>query len=208
MMKLKGRLVDELNHEQVINDLHSGMTYHEVAAKHLAFGEPVSYGTIWRIARHYNKLKNKDVSLTHLTAQIGRRFGWACGRPTAKYKGAYPNGLLKRIDALMEITEKTKVLHLFSGSITGRENEDTMDIQEENEPTFVADARERFPIRDNQYDIVIADPPYDMEESGTGKTVTVDYSDKLWKTEFIRPYAFWFYTTWSTSSQRELHEWV
>ena len=102
-------------------------------------------------------------------------------------QGSIPWRILRRLDALLEITEKDKVLHLFSGSIQGREGEDTMDIQDTHSPTFVADARERFPMEDNTYDVVISDLPYDMK---TNEGVKIDYSDKLWKTEFIQPYAW------------------
>lgn len=179
-LKLKGKLVESLNHAQIIEDLQT-MRYDEVGKKH-----GCSKGTIHRIAQHYDALKYKKNSLKDMSEK-SKRHGWACGRPMAKYKGAYPNGFLTRLDLLLEITEKDKVLHLFSGSIQGREGEDTMDIQDTHSPTFVADARERFPMEDNTYDVVISDPPYDMK---TNEGVKIDYSDKLWKTEFIKPYAW------------------
>jgi SAM-dependent methyltransferase len=182
-LTLKGRLVNSLNHETILKDLHSGMKYDEVGAKYNC-----SKGTVWRIASHYDRLKYKKSGLKDLSkSETGRRHGWACGRPMAKYRGAYPGGFLKRLDKLLGIQEEHKVLHLFSGSIKDRENEDTMDIQKENNPTFVADARGEFPMKDNQYDVLIVDPPYDMQ---TNNGVKIDYSDKLWKTEFIRPYAW------------------
>ena len=182
-LSLKGELVNSVDHKQVLKDLHSGMRYDEVGKKH-----GCSKGTIWRIANHYDMLKHKKSGLQHMTeSQLGKRHGWACGRPMAKYKGAYPNGFLQRLDKLLGITEDHEVLHLFSGSIQGRENEHTMDIQDTHNPTFVADAREEFPMKENTYDVVISDPPYDMT---TTEGVKIDYSDKLWKTEFIRPYAW------------------
>lgn len=182
-LKLNGNLVESLNHEEVIRDLHSGMKYDEVGEKH-----GCSKGTVWRIAKHYDMLKYKKSGLKDLSASpSGKRHGWACGRPTGPYQGGYPNGFLRRLDGLVGITEEHAVLHLFSGSIRGRPNEHTMDIQDTNNPTFVADARERFPMKDNSYDVVISDPPYDMK---TTDGVKIDYSSKLWKTEFIRPYAW------------------
>ena len=178
-LTLNGRKVNELDHQKVLIDLHSGLSYDAVGEIH-----GVSKGTVWRIANHYDQLKHKRNRIKDIPS---RRLGWACGRPTAKYKGAYPNGFLKRLDALVGITGEHRVLHLFSGSLSDRPGEDTMDIQPENEPTFVADARERFPMDDNTYDVVISDPPYDMQ---TNKGVKINYSDKLWKTEFIRPYAW------------------
>ena len=177
-LTLKGRVVDRLDHEKVLADLESGLSYDEVGELH-----GCSKGSVWRIASHHNRLKTKK----HGMSSNVKRSGWACGRPMAKYKGAYPGGFLRRLDEKMRITEDMAVLHLFSGSIQGRENEHTMDIQASNNPTFVADARERFPMEDGTYDVVIADPPYDME---TTDGRTIDYSSKLWKTEFIKPYSW------------------
>ncbi len=178
-LALKGKKVNGIDHTKVLIDLHSGLTYDEVGSMH-----GVSKGTVWKIANHYDQLKYKRNRIKDIPS---RRLGWACGRPTAKYKGAYPNGFLKRLDALLGITTEHQVLHLFSGSLRDREGEHTMDIQAENEPTFVADARKRFPMDDDSYDVVISDPPYDMN---TTDGVKINYSEKLWKTEFIRPYAW------------------
>ena len=183
-LTLKGRLVESLDHMQICKDLQSDMTYHEVAEKH-----GCSKGTIHRIVNHYDMMKYKKNRITDQSVH-GKRRGWACGRPTAKYKGAYPNGFLKRLDKLLGITEEDKVLHLFSGSIGGRENEDTMDIQKDHNPTFVADARETFPMGDNTYDVLISDPPYDCEEESNAKVVKIHYSNPLWETEPVRPYSW------------------
>jgi len=161
-------LVNSLNHETILKDLHSGMKYDEVGAKHNC-----SKGTVWRNASHYDQLKYKKSGLKDLSkSETGRRHGWACGRPMAKYRGAYPGGFLKRLDKLLGIQEGHKVLHLFSGSIKDRENEDTMDIQKENNPTFVADARGEFPMKDNQYDVLIVDPPTTCKQIMALKSIT------------------------------------
>jgi SAM-dependent methyltransferase len=179
-LKLTGKLVNSLDHAKVCEDLMT-MSYDEVGKKH-----GCSKGTVHKIANFYDAMKYKKNSLKDMSEK-SKRHGWACGRPTAAYRGGLPNGFLRRLDALLEITEQDAVLHLFSGSITGRENEHTMDIQDTNNPTFVADARETFPMSDDTYDVVLSDPPYDMK---TNKGVKIDYSDKLWKTEFIKPYAW------------------
>ena len=107
-LTLKGELVNSLDHKQVLKDLHSGMRYDEVGEKH-----GCSKGTIWRIANHYDMLKHKKSSLQHMTeSQLGKRHGWACGRPMAKYKGAYPGGFLKRLDKLLGITEDLSLIHI------------------------------------------------------------------------------------------------
>tara|TARA_B100000131_G_scaffold203806_2_gene195798 strand:- start:32868 stop:33719 length:852 start_codon:yes stop_codon:yes gene_type:complete len=183
-LTLKGKLVESLDHEQIILDSQSGMSYDKIGEKH-----GCSKGTIHRVLSYYDCLKYKKQSFSEMT-ELGKRRGWSCGRPMTKYKGGYPNGFLKRLDKAMQITEDDKVLHLFSGSIQGRENEDTMDIQEKNNPTFLADARETFPMEDNTYDYTISDPPYDLEEKSENKVVQIHYSNPLWETEPIKPYAW------------------
>ena len=189
MLKLRGKKVGLLNDhkEEVLRDLQE-MEYDDVAEKWSEkIGVSVSKGSVWRLAAHYNKLKTKDKSI-HGSAS--RRSSMVCGRNTAPYKGGYPGGFLQKIDDLLQIREGSKVLHLFSGSIQGRENEDTMDIQETNNPTFVADATKTFPMEDGTYDYLLVDPPYDMVENTRHKRVEITYSSPLWETEPIRPYAW------------------
>jgi hypothetical protein len=188
-----------LNHLQVCKDIRNDMQYTECAEKHSELiGEPVSKGTIWRIVSHYGELKHKKDHLSLDWHSGGKRQGWATGRPMGPYSGKYPMGFLSRVDELMtgSIPENPRVLHLFSGAVPKRENEDSMDIQAEMNPTYVHDARETFPIADNTYDMVIADPPYDqiMETKNSKgvvtKTVTIVYGEGMWKTDFIGPYAW------------------
>lgn len=190
MLKLgNGEKIGLLNdyRDEVLEDLQN-MEYEDVAAKWSEeLGISVSKNTIWRLASHYNKLKKKDLSLH---GSPSRRSSMVCGRNTAPYKGGYPGGFLQKIDKLLQIREGSRVLHLFSGSMEGRENEDTMDIQETNNPTFVADAREQFPMDDSTYDYTLVDPPYDLVENTRHKRVEITYGNALWETEAIRPYAW------------------
>lgn len=103
---------------------------------------------------------------------------WACGRPMAKYKGAYPQGFLQRLNRTLGLKEK-QVLTLFCGS---SDYGDTVDIKPEVNPTFIADCRERLPINDCVYDVIIVDPPYDSQN--------ITYSEKLYKEGLVRPYSF------------------
>ena len=103
---------------------------------------------------------------------------WACGRPMSQYKGSYPVGFLRRLDEKINLKDK-KVLTLFCGS---SDYGDTVDIKQEVNPTFIADCRKELPIKDNTYDVVIADPPYDSQN--------ITYSDKLYKEEVVKPYSF------------------
>jgi hypothetical protein len=103
---------------------------------------------------------------------------WACGRPMAQYKGAYPIGFLQRLDKRVGLKDK-KVLTLFCGS---SDYGDTVDIKKEVNPTYNADCRKGLPIEDNSYDVIIADPPYDSQN--------ITYSDKLYKEDVVKPYSF------------------
>ena len=190
MLKLgNGEKIGLLNdhRDEVLEDLQN-MEYEDVAAKWSEIlGISISKGSVWKLASHYNKLKKKDLSLH---GSPSRRSSMVCGRNTAPYKGGYPGGFLEKLDKLLQIREGSRVLHLFSGSIHGRENEDTMDIQDTNDPTFVADARETFPMDDDTYDYTIVDPPYDMVENTAHKRVEIEYSPGLWGQEPIKPYAW------------------
>jgi hypothetical protein len=92
---------------------------------------------------------------------------WFIGNAWAvksRYYGGYPQGYLKRVRALFP--DKQRVLHLFSGKVDVEQFPgDTLDIKLERKPTFVADAHtlEGVPIED--YDLVLADPPYSAEDA-------------------------------------------
>lgn len=97
----------------------------------------------------------------------GRIVGtWVMGQNytvRSQYYGGYPHGYLKRIKALFP--DKKKVLHLFSGMVdTKIFPGDTVDINLENKPTYVDDAQtlKRVPVQ--RYDLVMADPPYSVED--------------------------------------------
>lgn len=109
-------------------------------------------------------------------AEDGRVVGtWIMGndyRVKSTYYGGYPAGYLKRIRALFP--EKRKVLHLFSGrvdlaAIPG----DTVDINPDLAPTYVDDAQklERVPLE--RYDLILADPPYSIEDADRYQTTMV-----------------------------------
>ena len=97
----------------------------------------------------------------------GRVVGtWIMGndyRVKSNYYGGYPAGYLKRIKALFP--DKKSTLHLFSGKVDlATFPGDTVDINPANGATFVDDAQtlERVPLK--KYDLVLADPPYSVED--------------------------------------------
>jgi hypothetical protein len=77
------------------------------------------------------------------------------------YYGEYPPTYLRRIAALFP--DKRKVLHLFAGKV-GEDMADlpgdTVDINPELNPTFVDNAHTLLQVPLEQYDLVVADPPY------------------------------------------------
>jgi hypothetical protein len=92
---------------------------------------------------------------------------WIMGndyRVKSTYYGGYPAGYLRRIRALFP--DKSNVLHLFSGKVDlDAFPGDTVDINPRLNPTYLDDAQtlERVPLE--TYDLVLADPPYSVEDS-------------------------------------------
>jgi hypothetical protein len=72
--------------------------------------------------------------------------------------GAYPHGYLKRINALYPIVKK-KTLHLFSGSLPDSEDYDKVDFK-----TGINAESMSSIIPNNFYELVLADPPYSVED--------------------------------------------
>jgi hypothetical protein len=109
-------------------------------------------------------------------AEDGRVVGtWLLGnnyQVKSAYYGGYPNTYLKRIQALFP--EKIKTLHLFSGKVdTEAFPGDTVDINPDNEPTYVDDAQTLLKVPLEDYDMVMADPPYSVEDAEHYKTTMV-----------------------------------
>jgi hypothetical protein len=101
-------------------------------------------------------------------AEDGRIVGtWIMGndyRVKSGYYGGYPAGYLRRIKALFP--DKRRVLHLFSGRtdvsvLPG----DTVDVNPALTPTFIDDAQSLENVPLDRYDLVLADPPYSVEDA-------------------------------------------
>jgi hypothetical protein len=95
------------------------------------------------------------------------------------YHGGYPPGYLPRIAAMFP--DKVRVLHLFSGMVDLKKLPgDTVDIRADLHPTYVADAggtMEGVPIE--EYDLVVADPPYSDEDAAKYGTSLVNRNKVL-----------------------------
>jgi len=90
---------------------------------------------------------------------MGNAYGVKSG-----YYGGYPHGYLKRIKALFP--DKKNCLHLFSGKVDQSAwPGDTVDLNIEVEPTFLDDAQSLEKVPLENYDIILADPPYSVEDS-------------------------------------------
>ena len=123
---------------------------------------------------HYRQETGFPTSLA--IGDDGRVFGvWVMGnnyQVASAYYGGYPHGYLSRVKALFP--DKTKVLHLFSGQvdqtiIPG----DTVDLNATLNPTYVDDAQTLTKVPLEQYDLVLADPPYSVEDADHYQTSMV-----------------------------------
>ncbi len=93
-------------------------------------------------------------------------------RVKSQYYGGYPATYLRRIKALFP--DKKRCLHLFSGKvdlnvIPG----DTVDINPELNPTYIDDAQTLTSVPLEDYDLVMADPPYSVEDAERYQTTMV-----------------------------------
>ena len=109
-------------------------------------------------------------------SEDGRVVGtWIMGndyRVKSAYYGGYPAGYLRRIRALFP--DKRRALHLFSGKVDLEALPgDTVDINPRLHPTYVDNAQtlKRVPLQ--SYDLILADPPYSIEDAERYQTTMV-----------------------------------
>jgi hypothetical protein len=100
---------------------------------------------------------------------------WVMGndyRVTSGYYGGYPAGYLRRIKALFP--EKRAALHLFSGYVDiAAFPGATVDINAALNPTYVDDAQTLTKVPLKKFDIVLADPPYSVEDAEHYQTTMI-----------------------------------
>ena len=109
-------------------------------------------------------------------ADDGRVVGtWIMGndyRVKSGYYGGYPAGYLKRIAALFP--DRKRVLHVFSGKVDlAAMPGDTVDSNPAMMPTWRADAHDLSGVPLHGYDLVLADPPYSVEDAERYETTMV-----------------------------------
>jgi hypothetical protein len=95
------------------------------------------------------------------------------------YYGGYPHGYLKRIRALFP--EKKRALHVFSGRVDQSAwPGDTVDLDPAAQPTYLDDAQELSGVPLHIYDIVLADPPYSVEDAEHYQPTMVKRNKVMW----------------------------
>ncbi len=109
-------------------------------------------------------------------ADDGRVVGtWIMGndyRVKSTYYGGYPAGYLRRVSALFP--DRRRVLHVFSGKVDlSAMAGDTVDCNPALNPTWIADAHDLSAVPLEQYDLVLADPPYSVEDAERYQTTMV-----------------------------------
>lgn len=123
---------------------------------------------------HYVKVTRYPRSL--FVSEDGRLVGtWIMGNNytvRSSYYGGYPAGYLRRIKALFP--DKKRVLHLFSGRVElAVLPGDTVDINPALAPTYVDDAQTLEAVPLETYDLVLADPPYSIEDAERYRTTMI-----------------------------------
>lgn len=109
-------------------------------------------------------------------AEDGRVVGtWIMGnsyKVASGYYGGYPNGYLRRIWSLFP--DKRRPLHVFSGKVDlAALPGDTVDSNADLNPTYVDDAHTLLNVPLGRYDLVLADPPYSVEDAERYQTSMV-----------------------------------
>jgi len=102
------------------------------------------------------------------------------------YHGGYPNTYLRRVRALFP--DKKRCLHVFSGRVDLETFPgDTVDINADLSPTFVDDCQTLETVPLENYDLVLADPPYSDEDADHYGTTMVKRNRVVKALSRVRP---------------------
>jgi len=115
-----------------------------------------------------NYVKETKYPRSLFISEDGRIVGtWIMGNAygvKSGYYGGYPAGYLRRIKAMFP--DKQSALHVFSGRVDQSAwPGDTVDLNEDMQPTYLDDAQSLESVPLESYDIILADPPYSVEDS-------------------------------------------
>ncbi len=82
------------------------------------------------------------------------------------YHGSYPPSYLKRIRSLFPDVANCRTMHLFSGSLGKLDRGLKVDINPDLNPDVCCNAEELSEhVRNDYYDLILADPPYTEEDA-------------------------------------------
>lgn len=137
-----------------------------------------------------NYLKVTPYPEALFVAGDGRVVGtWVMGadyRVKSGYYGGYPSTYLKRIGALFP--DKKRALHVFSGMVDLDDLPgDTVDLNADLNPTYVDDAQMLLNVPLARYDLVLADPPYSVEDAEHYQTSMVKRNKVLQALQWVKP---------------------
>lgn len=123
---------------------------------------------------HYVQATGHPRSL--FVGEDGRIVGsWIMGndyRVQSDYYGGYPAGYLRRIKALFP--DKDRILHLFSGKVDNSVLPgQRVDINPDTDPDYVDDAQTLLRVPLEMFQLVLADPPYSVEDCDHYRTTMV-----------------------------------
>lgn len=123
-----------------------------------------------------NYYKTLDFPKSVFIGEDDRLYGtWVMGnnyQVKSEYYGGYPHGYLKRIKGLFP--DKKNILHLFSGQV-GKDifNGKTIDINPKNNPDVLGDASNLSSLFGREFDLILADPPYSIEDCDHYQTTMI-----------------------------------
>jgi hypothetical protein len=137
-----------------------------------------------------NYIKETKFPKSLFLSEDGRIVGtWIMGNAygvKSGYYGGYPTGYLKRIRALFP--DKKNPLHIFSGRVDQSAwSGDTVDLNEDVEPTFLDDVQSLENVPLQNYDIILADPPYSVEDSEHYKPTMVKRNKVMKALSRVKP---------------------
>ena len=123
----------------------------------------------------------------------GRVVGtWIMGQSykvASGYYGGYPATYLRRVKALFP--DRKRVLHLFSGKVDLETMPGhTVDLNPDLAPTFLDDAQTLENVPLDLYNLVLADPPYSVEDAEHYQTTMVKRNKVMQALEWCSPGTF------------------
>lgn len=138
--------------------------------------EPATVGGVIWEERIDNYARETGFPKSLFVGPDGRVVGtWVMGndyRVKSEFYGGYPATYLRRVKALFP--DKKRTLHLFSGKVDLETFPgDTVDINADLDPTYVDDGQTLHRVSLRKYDLVLADPPYSVEDAEHYKTTMV-----------------------------------